>query len=337
MQLKSQFMLLSASFIIFLSGCSTLTPLSKAAKIGDVKSIRTLLSQGENINHMDEGRYYAQPLHWAARHGHYEAAKLLIESGADINGRDSIEQTPLIITAYAGNPGSEAIAKLLISKGADIDAIDYQGWKFIHYAKQAQNSVLIRLVAANKEDEIEPQVHEPDKLTINLDTVIPKIDYQGQKKIKISVIDKRKYVISGDNKPNYIGYIRQNYYRPPEELTTSNGKALSEILSTCISESYNKAGFEVLNTKEKAENTLILYINEWMSDAFYNVGFKYNFVLRVLDGNDILIDATSMSGTDDLGSVQGIPIVRSKLLVPVAAKKRLTELLNDSKVKRALQ
>jgi hypothetical protein len=325
MHLKSTLLLLLALFVMFLSACYTLTPLSKAAKSGDIKSIKILLSQGENVNRADEGRYYGQPLHWAARHGQYEAAKLLIESGADINGRDSIEQTPLIIAAYAGNPGSDGIAKLLISKGADIDAVDYQGWKFIHYAKQAQNSALVGLIATNKKDEIEPPDYESDTLTINLNAVIPKIDYQGKRKLKISVIDKRKYLVSGEYTPNYIGHIIQNYYRPPEIMITSTGKTLAEILLKCISESYTIAGYEVKNNNDKPEKALILYINEWVSDACYNVGFTYDFVLRVLDENDVLIESISMRGIDDLGSIQGIAIVRSKMLVPIAAKNRLTE------------
>jgi len=56
----------------------------------------------------------------AAFAGNVEQVELLLDSGADIDTRNSFEWTPLILSA--GNIYSDETAKFLISRGADVNA-----------------------------------------------------------------------------------------------------------------------------------------------------------------------------------------------------------------------
>ena len=72
-------------------------------------------------------------IHYAVRNGDTERVKELLDSGSDVNARDSSQEpelfkgekrlafTPLHWACYLGD--SEMV-KLLISKGAELDAVD---------------------------------------------------------------------------------------------------------------------------------------------------------------------------------------------------------------------
>src|SRR5262245_37707914 len=63
-----------------------------AAKKGDIAAIAAALDAGANVNDSDG---YATPLYHAVNRQHLDAAKLLIERGADVNAGTKIGDTPL--------------------------------------------------------------------------------------------------------------------------------------------------------------------------------------------------------------------------------------------------
>ena len=85
-----------------------------------------LVNNGAEVNVRDTGnlsRDYT-PLHWAARQGHNDLVRLLLEKGADPNAVSKSGETPLHLTS---SQGKIETAEILISKGADLNIKDLQG------------------------------------------------------------------------------------------------------------------------------------------------------------------------------------------------------------------
>ena len=61
-----------------------------------MEAVKTLVLNGEDLNSKDKSRSNQTPLHVAAREGHLEIVKFLVESGADIFSKDNANQTPVV-------------------------------------------------------------------------------------------------------------------------------------------------------------------------------------------------------------------------------------------------
>src|SRR5262245_26831952 len=109
------------------------TPVHTAAERGKLARLQELLAGGHVVNAFDELGY--TPLHYAVMQGHYEAAKILIQAGADVNAHDAarIGETPL--GQISGNC-SLRIAQLLVEAGADPTIPGWMQLTALHRAGQ---------------------------------------------------------------------------------------------------------------------------------------------------------------------------------------------------------
>ena len=76
------------------------------------------------------------PLLFAARDGRFEAARVLVTAGADLNAADPNGMTPLLM---AITNGQIPVAQLLVDKGADIKATDWYGRTALWAAVEIRN------------------------------------------------------------------------------------------------------------------------------------------------------------------------------------------------------
>lgn len=113
-------------------------PLNLASRTGDTKSVNLWLSVGADVNTRLGD---STPLISAARGGHVEVVKILLDKGAKLDMTDQYRQTAL---AYAAMADSGEIITLLVSKGADINEKNDVGTTAIMAAAAKNNVAALR-------------------------------------------------------------------------------------------------------------------------------------------------------------------------------------------------
>jgi len=125
---------------------SSFSPLSIAVRHGHTKVVAELIQAGADFN--EATRYTLTPLANAAEAGHLDIVKLLLKSGAHINAAPD-GYTAVMRACWGGQ--SEA-AKLLIDAGADIELKRHDGQRAIHMAAKKGSADCIRLLLKHKVD-----------------------------------------------------------------------------------------------------------------------------------------------------------------------------------------
>eukprot|EP00041_Stephanoeca_diplocostata_P007584 m.108440 g.108440 ORF g.108440 m.108440 type:complete len:277 (+) comp16949_c0_seq1:2134-2964(+) len=113
-----------------------------AARNGHADAIKTLIEYDGNVSAENNHKY--SPMHWAAYMGHPECILALAEGGADIEARDTGFATPLH-WAVSGN--REDAVKELIDAGADVDVVDVTGQTPLHWAVSEAEHGLPQMIA----------------------------------------------------------------------------------------------------------------------------------------------------------------------------------------------
>ncbi|MBN1457394.1 MAG: ankyrin repeat domain-containing protein [Sedimentisphaerales bacterium] len=140
--------------------------LHKAAQAGDLAKMKQLISEGvplDGVANID-GMADVTALHIAALYDQVDAAKLLIDSGADIEVKAYMGFTPLHTAAYEGNTD---MVTLLLDNGADKTAETEHSQTAQDIAIDLGSRSLITLLQEDKVDErdyssdIEPEITTP--------------------------------------------------------------------------------------------------------------------------------------------------------------------------------
>lgn len=114
--------------------------LCRAAGTPYTEIVRVLIDVGADVN---IGTLAGTPLIQAALNGRVEQVQMLLSHHANVNARNQLGQTALMVAgpvAYRGQPGlqealatHEEIERLLLAAGADVNAKDNQGRTAIQY------------------------------------------------------------------------------------------------------------------------------------------------------------------------------------------------------------
>ena len=106
-------------FVIFFGAVTNADPLNEAAKQGNLKEVKRLISKGANIEAKDASS--ATPLYNAVDKGNKDVVEFLISKGANINANCTDGFTPLHrATVLFG--GDKEMVKFLLSHGANVNA-----------------------------------------------------------------------------------------------------------------------------------------------------------------------------------------------------------------------
>lgn len=100
-----------------LTGQGMAGPLHDAAKAGDLAKIESLIAEGADLSEVLLP--FGTPLHWAINGGRTEAAKALLEAGADPDADFKLAGMSLAPLQVAASNGYLDFARLLLEAGAD--------------------------------------------------------------------------------------------------------------------------------------------------------------------------------------------------------------------------
>lgn len=115
------------------AGSPAFTALTQAVRAGSVAAVKLLLDAGANPNRSaKDGRL---PLMLAARGGHDEVLRVLLDKGADVNGRNADDGSTALM--WAANNGYRSIVEMLIEGGADPSIVAKDGWTAGEAARMA--------------------------------------------------------------------------------------------------------------------------------------------------------------------------------------------------------
>ncbi len=119
--MKTHQNIVSILVILILSGCATLQGdrrVISAVEDQDILRLKELIAEGAELNPQCGYFIICQPLAIASERGYLRIMGLLIDSGSDLNGRNSYGDTPLILALTAKQRGA---VKLLVDSGADVN------------------------------------------------------------------------------------------------------------------------------------------------------------------------------------------------------------------------
>ncbi len=97
--------------------------LGLAAFFGRTEAARLLIENGADVNTHSKNSFHVTPLHSAVASENLEIARMLLKNGADVNAHQKGGATPLHLAAQNGQV---EMAHLLLDNGADIKAVTKQ-------------------------------------------------------------------------------------------------------------------------------------------------------------------------------------------------------------------
>lgn len=100
-----------------------ITTIPDAIAADDMEALRRLVKEGADVSQPD-GKFKLRPLNWAALRGNLDAAKFLVENGADVNLGTNDGYSPLHHAAFLGHPD---VLQFLIDKGAKVSTLSQKG------------------------------------------------------------------------------------------------------------------------------------------------------------------------------------------------------------------
>ncbi|KAJ5433155.1 uncharacterized protein N7458_012311 [Penicillium daleae] len=193
--------------------------LALATKANFVDIVQLLVDAGVDINYQDEQGETA--LHVAARFGHDECARILLEGTEDQKANTELAEntyawTPLFIACV---DGSLSVTKLLVEAGADLERFDSSGWTAKEHAALRGHLAIARCLA---EVSPGPPSTEPEPIPVPVDrTSPPASSPPGQS----SLTDRRS------NTPGPSG----NYVRSAEPIKTFGHRYLTDETMVLVS------------------------------------------------------------------------------------------------------
>ena len=128
------------------TGDPRMTPLGRAASLGQLRVAKFLLEAKADVNLIDVG---GSPLYIAALNGQRAMVQLLLANGADVNARQYYGNTALSVAA---EHGFVSVAETLLAAKADVNTQDSQGYTPLIRAVRGDHLAVAELLLAHGAD-----------------------------------------------------------------------------------------------------------------------------------------------------------------------------------------
>ncbi len=125
------------------------TPMHAAANAENTSILSLLIEHGADMEGRMRRIFGRTPLNRAAWHGRLEVGQCLLDRGANINTRDDKRDTPLINTLREGHV---EFARILLERGAVIDAQNNSGKTVLHFAAEEGYTQAVQLLLEHGAD-----------------------------------------------------------------------------------------------------------------------------------------------------------------------------------------
>jgi len=116
--------------------------LIKAVKNGNIEQVNVLITNGVNINAQDDRGWTS--LHRALCHDYFDIAKILIESGADLDIKDNDPGEGWAPLHWASLKNCVEILEILLNRGANINIQNYEGDTPLHFASYHRHAEIVK-------------------------------------------------------------------------------------------------------------------------------------------------------------------------------------------------
>ena len=294
--------------LMILTGC--VAPIKKAARDGDMLTLRRLVDSGVDPN---EGA----PLAYAVVYGHKEPAIYLLDKGADPNGFS----WGYSILFHAMFHNKWDIARILVERGADAEsaAAEYEAYgmtfgdekKFLSCKARADR---VRRMAGIRTDSAPATVPTPEKSAsaAKPDPIQPKHrSKEVVDKINLAILDLDAVSISTEESVVLTNRLRSEVFSTNRFVLVERNE-MNEILK--------EQGFQLTGCTSSeclVEAGQLLNVNQMIGGSIGKIGNTYTIEIRLIDistGKILAMAAEDIQGRIDDVLKTGIPNAVIKLI-----------------------
>lgn len=167
--------------------------------------------------------------------------------------------------------------------------------------------------------------------------------------VAVAVIDERPYVVNGEESAAYVGRM-PGRYRNTVDVKTASGRPLADLVADAVVEAYRRQGVTAtaVPVPEEgglpaalsaaaatgAERVLVVRIGEWQTHSLLRVEESWQLEATVHDPSGEMLGRRASQGKANAGAT-GFDEETGEMAVS-ALSRRLTYLLNDPKITRAM-
>lgn len=142
------------------TGSGNITPLVYASTFWRTNIIDVLINAGADINGKDIA--WLTPLRAALRSGQERIIAHLILRGVDLKAADSVKGSAPVLNEVIESGLSKELLVFLIDRGANVNGVDYNGQTPLHMAAKAKRTELMEILLAS---DAKPDARNKEGLT----------------------------------------------------------------------------------------------------------------------------------------------------------------------------